>query len=168
MSNRNPQRYPEQKEKKYCCFIKKYWIGIILVISAGIVTFIELTNYSLSLFFAIPLILVSAIFTILDKIKEDRGKESIIKLFEDVYNVSIESDVRATLDCDAQIEYRHDRIRLQDMKRIGRPPGHGQLAFFHELVHALLNTMNHELAKDEAFVEIFGQLLRQALVTMEF
>lgn len=40
-----------------------------------------------------------------------------------------------------------------------------QATFCHELTHALLDQMNHELSHDEVFVDNFGALLMQALVT---
>lgn len=41
--------------------------------------------------------------------------------------------------------------------------------FFHELVHSILHKMNeNELDENENFVEVFSQLLRQAINTMEF
>jgi hypothetical protein len=43
-----------------------------------------------------------------------------------------------------------------------------QAGFTHELVHALLDMMNHELSHDEAFVDNLGALLQQALTTFEF
>lgn len=38
-------------------------------------------------------------------------------------------------------------------------------AFCHELTHALLDMMNNDLSKDEAFVDTFAGLLAQALTT---
>lgn len=43
-----------------------------------------------------------------------------------------------------------------------------QATFCHELVHALLDMMNHELSHDETFVDNLAALLMQALVTFEF
>ena len=43
-----------------------------------------------------------------------------------------------------------------------------QACFTHELVHALLDHMNHELSHDEVFVDNLGGLLQQALTTFEF
>ena len=36
--------------------------------------------------------------------------------------------------------------------------------FFHELLHAALDCMNHKLSRNEAFVDQLGGLLHQALV----
>lgn len=43
-----------------------------------------------------------------------------------------------------------------------------QATFTHELVHALLDQMNHELSHDEVFVDNLGALLQQALTTFSF
>lgn len=40
-----------------------------------------------------------------------------------------------------------------------------QATFCHELTHALLDMMNHELSHNEAFVDNLGGLLMQALTT---
>lgn len=40
-----------------------------------------------------------------------------------------------------------------------------QATFCHELCHALLDMMNHDLSHDEAFVDNLGALLQQALTT---
>jgi hypothetical protein len=40
--------------------------------------------------------------------------------------------------------------------------------FFHELVHAILNCMNHDLNNDETFVDVFGGLLHQALKSANY
>jgi hypothetical protein len=39
--------------------------------------------------------------------------------------------------------------------------------FTHELTHALLDHMSHELSHDEVFVDQLGLLLQQALTTFE-
>lgn len=43
-----------------------------------------------------------------------------------------------------------------------------QATFCHELTHALLDMMNHELSGDEKFVDNLGALLQQALTSFEF
>ncbi len=42
-----------------------------------------------------------------------------------------------------------------------------QATFCHELTHALLDSMNHELSHDEVFVDNLGALLQQALTTFK-
>jgi hypothetical protein len=42
-----------------------------------------------------------------------------------------------------------------------------QAVFTHELTHALLDHMSHELSHDEVFVDQLGLLLQQALTTFE-
>lgn len=39
--------------------------------------------------------------------------------------------------------------------------------FFHELTHAVLSTMNHELNDNEQFVSIFASFLTEAIKSME-
>jgi hypothetical protein len=43
-----------------------------------------------------------------------------------------------------------------------------QATFCHELTHAMLDMMNHELSHDEVFVDNLGALLMQALITFDF
>lgn len=43
-----------------------------------------------------------------------------------------------------------------------------QATFCHELTHAMLDMMNHELSHCETFVDNLGGLLQQALTTFEF
>jgi hypothetical protein len=42
-----------------------------------------------------------------------------------------------------------------------------QATFCHELCHALLDMMNHNLSRDEVFVDNLGALLQQALTTFK-
>lgn len=42
-----------------------------------------------------------------------------------------------------------------------------QATFCHELTHALLDMMNHDLSHDEVFVDNLGALLQQALTTFK-
>jgi hypothetical protein len=43
-----------------------------------------------------------------------------------------------------------------------------QHTFCHELTHAMLDMISHELSRDEQFVDQLGALLQQALTTFEF
>lgn len=43
-----------------------------------------------------------------------------------------------------------------------------QHVFCHELTHAMLDMMSHEMSRDEQFVDQLGALLQQALTTFEF
>ena len=56
-----------------------------------------------------------------------------------------------------RIELLHDPIETQL-----------QQVFCHELTHALLDQMNHELSHNEVFVDNFSALLQQALTTFDF
>jgi hypothetical protein len=40
-------------------------------------------------------------------------------------------------------------------------------SFLHELMHAILDTLNHKLSRDEVFVDTVAGLLQQALETAE-
>ena len=42
-----------------------------------------------------------------------------------------------------------------------------QQIFCHELTHAILDCMNHKLARDEPFVDTFAGLLQQAWTTVK-
>lgn len=43
-----------------------------------------------------------------------------------------------------------------------------QQVFTHELTHAMLDMISHDLSADERFVDQLGHLLQQALTTFEF
>lgn len=43
-----------------------------------------------------------------------------------------------------------------------------QHTFCHELTHAILDCMGHDLSQNEQFVDTLGALLQQALTTFEF
>lgn len=44
-----------------------------------------------------------------------------------------------------------------------------EATFYHELVHAILDTLNyHKLSNDEKFVDTFGQALHQVTKTAEY
>lgn len=43
-----------------------------------------------------------------------------------------------------------------------------QQVFTHEMTHAMLDMISHDLSRDEQFVDQFGHLLQQALTTFEF
>lgn len=42
-----------------------------------------------------------------------------------------------------------------------------QQAFCHELIHCLLDSMNHKLSYNEVFVDNFGSLMAQALASFD-
>ncbi len=44
-----------------------------------------------------------------------------------------------------------------------------EATFHHELVHAILDTLNYDkLSRDEKFVDTFGQALHQAITTFDY
>jgi hypothetical protein len=61
------------------------------------------------------------------------------------------------------------RIVIYDAARNRtRTPHEQQKTFWHESTHAVLMTMNHKLARDEAFVTQFGLLLEEMVRTARF
>lgn len=60
-----------------------------------------------------------------------------------------------------------DPCKLRIDLLAGQPETVLQQVFCHELTHAMLDMMSHELARDEAFVDQLGHLLQQALTTFE-
>jgi len=64
--------------------------------------------------------------------------------------------------------YRQLEIRLQSVDAKGRirPASSQEQWYCHELVHFILEGMGeHKLRRDERFVDLFGNLLHQALST---
>jgi hypothetical protein len=60
-------------------------------------------------------------------------------------------------------------IVIYDMARNkARTPGQQQKTFWHESTHAMLMTMGHKLARDEAFVTQFSLLLEELIRTARF
>jgi hypothetical protein len=59
-----------------------------------------------------------------------------------------------------QCDFANNTIEVLDLN-----PETNEQTFFHELVHAILMTMNNKLNKNETFVDMFGALLHQALKT---
>jgi len=71
-------------------------------------------------------------------------------------------------DCIGLVKYREGKILLQKV-RSHRPQTQIEYAFCHELVHWALHFMSEdELDNNERFVSTMGELLYQALTTMEF
>jgi len=87
--------------------------------------------------------------------------------------ITVEDDPRLIdkEDWQGMTNYRQSKIVLQPSKgeNINRAPQDKEMTFFHELVHWIYYVMEeHELGKNEKHVEIFSQLLYQALITMEY
>lgn len=73
-------------------------------------------------------------------------------------------------DYQGAANFRKDKIILQSNgENIKRPSIRREQVFFHELVHWIYNVMEeHELCRNEKHVEIFSQLLHQALSSAKY
>ena len=73
-------------------------------------------------------------------------------------------------DAVGESHYRKNRIVLQQHNDgIVRPQTQSEATFCHELVHWIFFMMNEDdLRKNEKLVDVFGRLLHQALITMEY
>ena len=76
-------------------------------------------------------------------------------------------------DCTGEAHYRFNKIKLQPIDGyVGRPQTKVEQTFCHELVHYLLYygecETTKELYKNELVVERLGNLVHQALTTMEY
>ena len=68
-----------------------------------------------------------------------------------------------------EVRSGYNEIRLQPaVKGDPQPPSKIEQAFLHELVHAILNHMESESENDEKFVNLFANLLHQALSSAEY
>jgi Zn-dependent peptidase ImmA (M78 family) len=67
-------------------------------------------------------------------------------------------------DCVGLYEAHRHRILIRDS--ISESLQHH--TFYHELTHAILGTMGHQLNGDEVFVDMFSGLLHQAVSTTKF
>lgn len=72
-------------------------------------------------------------------------------------------------DARGEAHLRNNEIHLQSStSSVPNPVTDVEQAYCHELVHWILNQMNHKLNRDEAFVNLFASLLHQALITSEY
>lgn len=79
-----------------------------------------------------------------------------------------------TIECIPPAKWKHKdcvgwfnprELKIGVLKR----PGTGsEQAFFHELTHAVLYCMSHELYEDEAFVDTFAGLMHQAINSAKY
>lgn len=58
-----------------------------------------------------------------------------------------------------------DKLRISIVS--GQPMTAMQQTFCHELTHAMLDMISHDLSRSEQFVDQLGHLLQQALTTFE-
>jgi hypothetical protein len=47
-------------------------------------------------------------------------------------------------------------------------PAKQEQAYFHEMIHSILDGMGHELARNEEFVDLFASLLHQAIAGAKY
>lgn len=81
-----------------------------------------------------------------------------------------ESDILTSEeDALGQADYRRQVIVMQKLLT-GVPITSQRQAqvFWHEVVHFILFHMEHKLKTDEAFVNLFGNLLHQAVTSMDY
>ena len=92
------------------------------------------------------------------------------KLFGHIIEVEMQEHLNDKTDCRGQTRYRENKIYLQviDEKFYSRPVTTLEQTFCHEMVHWILTVMQEKIEEDEKFVEVFSQLLHQALTTMEY
>lgn len=79
------------------------------------------------------------------------------------FRVEREDEISDDPNLLGQIVYRKGLVNIKN----GLTPEYEPLVFYHELVHGILMTMNHELEADEQFVDVFASLLVQALKTSD-
>jgi hypothetical protein len=85
------------------------------------------------------------------------------------YNIKMLDNLAAEDDRAGEIAYRYNEIRIQNvMKGVSIDENRQGQVFCHELVHAILDEMQSKLRSDETFVDLFGSLLHQALITCAY
>ncbi len=83
--------------------------------------------------------------------------------------VEYEKDWAHQTDENGNAAYRINRIILQPRtESYNMTVEATEQIFCHELVHFILFSMESDRRNDEKFVNLFGSLLHQALVTMEY
>lgn len=94
---------------------------------------------------------------------------SKFQLFGVTWSVIFDDDYLERKECYGESSYNERVIRLQrkshghDRNNYGI--GH---TFYHEVVHAILDSMNeHELSGNEKFVDLFGSLLHQFITSKQ-
>lgn len=91
------------------------------------------------------------------------------QLHGQVIKVIWDETLQAKNDARGEAHLRNNEIHLQShTSSVPNPVTDIEQAFCHELVHWILNQMNHKLNGNEPFVNLFASLLHQALVTAEY
>ena len=89
---------------------------------------------------------------------------SRFKLSGIVYDVEISDDLNTNIGCAGQTDYLYSKITIQNYPS----KQYRESIFFHELAHAILNNMGeHELNKNEKFIDLLGNSIHQYLKTWE-
>jgi hypothetical protein len=84
-------------------------------------------------------------------------------------NVIWDEALQNKTDARGEAHLRNNEIHLQShTDSVPTPISDIEQAFCHELVHWVLNQMNHKLNNNEPFVNLFASLLHQALTTAEY
>lgn len=92
------------------------------------------------------------------------------KLFSSIINIEYHSDELSNISALGDCSYIDNQIRLCSVYK-GSQVTDSSITdtFYHEKVHVILDSMGeHELSKNEKFVEVFSKLLRQSIDTEEF
>lgn len=92
------------------------------------------------------------------------------KMGPHTYRIKIEESLQAKENLLGQHISSQKLIRLQKkIKSLNRPDSDYYHTFMHEVVHAILDTMQEDdLCHNEKFVDLFSAFLTQMLTTMEY
>ena len=88
------------------------------------------------------------------------------KLFGETINVIFKDNLLMRKDRFGESDYRHNEIIIESKLANNEIK---EAVFYHEIVHMILSKMEeHDLCENEKFVNTLGQLINQALKTMEY
>ena len=92
------------------------------------------------------------------------------KLFGTTINVSFDNNRTSNEGILGDCSYTENKITICDEYKGIKVPASTMLdTFYHEKVHVILDSMGeHELSKNEKFVEVFSRLLRQSEESGEY
>ena len=94
----------------------------------------------------------------------------IFKLFSTEIKIVLDNKFCNDLQMYGLADYSQSKIFISDTHGVNKlSQGKIMDTFYHEKVHMILDTMNeHELSKNEKFVDVFAKLLRQSDETSEY
>jgi len=82
------------------------------------------------------------------------------------YSLAFCSNTTNTIELAKYVDdINYDKSGNEFITDILVPPNRKNKVFYHELVHAILFTMEHDLNNDESFVQCFGNLLYEYMET---